>query len=168
MYSSGNPTNYANPIVDVHVRIDLNSGSGKFTLYKTSLCRIFPLEELVTSGIRLDPHLQDYELRDVQLICCEADADNLWLVPPPTLKKLTNLIKEESSIIARWEFTRQRPKTKEVALFINQTSGFYLEQDSNETATALHIPALHPQYFRVTSAGDVRMLEGTVSCNYWV
>ncbi|KAI5060462.1 hypothetical protein GOP47_0024882 [Adiantum capillus-veneris] len=161
IYSSGNPTNFANPVLDAHVQIDLNTRSGKFMLYHTSLCSIYPMENLVESEVIDDSHLEDYDLEDVQLICCESDADNLWLVPPPTLRTLLNSMQEDFSIIARWEFSRQRPKTKELALFSNESSSFDLIKDSSDNLTGLLILDLHPQYFRITSTGEVRMLEGT-------
>ncbi|MCO5611380.1 hypothetical protein L7F22_065633 [Adiantum nelumboides] len=161
IYSSGNPTNFANPVLDAHVQIDLNTRSGKFTLYHTSLCSISSMEDLVESGVSSDSRLEDYDLEDVQLICCESDADNLWLVPPPTLRTLFSSMQDDFSIIARWEFSRQRPKTKEIALFSNESSSFSLFQDSSDNFTGLSISDLHPQYFRITSTGEVRMLEGT-------
>lgn len=129
------------------------------------------MEALVESGVGVDSHLEDYDLEDVQLICCEADADSFWLVPPPTIKTFENSMQGDFSIIARWEFNRQRPKTKEVAVFLNESSNFSINQDSDGNFTGLMIPELHPQYFRITSTGEVRMLEGTVSpqqvCSLW-
>lgn len=162
MYSSGNPTNVANPILNVHAQIDINTQSGRFMLYQTSLCHVFYMEDLVSSGFSPDLYLQQYELRDVQLICCGADADSPWFVSPPALKRLTDLVEKDFTVTARWDFSRQRPKTKEVASISSETFRSILDQDFNGTFIAFKVPELYPRYFRVTSAGEVRMLEGTI------
>ncbi|KAH7277309.1 hypothetical protein KP509_39G044800 [Ceratopteris richardii] len=161
IYSSGNPTNFANPVLDVHVQIELNTRNGRFNLYHTSLCTIYSMEDLADSGANSDSHLEDYDLDDVQLICCESNADRLWLVPPPTLQALLDSIQNDFSVIAEWSFYRQRPKTKELALFTNESSSVSVYFDASTNTTGLSVSNLHPQYFRISSTGEVYMLEGT-------
>ncbi|KAK1398972.1 piezo-type mechanosensitive ion channel-like [Heracleum sosnowskyi] len=42
MYSSGNPTNIANPINDAVVQFDIKTDGGRLTLYQTTLCERIP------------------------------------------------------------------------------------------------------------------------------
>jgi len=83
MYSSGNPTNIANPIKDVSAQIDIKTGGGRLTLYQNSLCRCLSWEDILAAGYNLDPdgYLKTYNSEDIQLICYQADANTYWSVP---------------------------------------------------------------------------------------
>ncbi|KAA8545063.1 hypothetical protein F0562_019838 [Nyssa sinensis] len=118
MYSSGNPTNIANPIEDASVRIDLKTVGGRLTLLETTLCEKLSWDEL-DAHVDLDPqgYLTAYNEKDIQLICCQADASSLWLVPPVVRARFAQSLKWSMNIIFSWQFTRARPKGKEVVKY---------------------------------------------------
>ncbi|KAJ7571313.1 hypothetical protein O6H91_01G159100 [Diphasiastrum complanatum] len=167
MYSSGNPTNIVNQILEVHTQIHVKAGGGSFSLYETRLCELPFMEEVRRSGFDLDPNgiLASYDIKDIQLICCQADADILWLIPPPTLQRMINLLDESSIIKSKWDFYRERPKTKETATYLQEISdstiGPQLQEVLKGTHSTFSIPDMYPRYFRVTGAGEARQLEGT-------
>lgn len=174
MYSSGNPTNIANPIKDASIRIDIKTVNGKLTLFETTLCKKSSWDEL-DSNIDLDTqgYLRAYNEKDIQLICCQADARSLWLVPPVVQASYMKSLRWSMDIIFTWQLTRDRPKGKEVVTYelIVQDEDLptYLEvmEVLNGTANSFRIHNVYPRYFRLTGSGDVRFLEESV-CFFFV
>ncbi|KAF3454410.1 hypothetical protein FNV43_RR04857 [Rhamnella rubrinervis] len=169
MYSSGNPTNIANPIKDASVRIDIKTVSGRLTLFETTLCEKISWDEL-DARIDLDPkgHLTTYNEKDIQLICCQADSSALWLVPPVVQARYIKSLRWRMDIVFAWQFIRDRPKGKEVVKYELSVQDKDLPQSSrvmevlNGTANSFTIYNVYPRYFRVTGSGDVRFLENAV------
>ncbi|KAK7258817.1 hypothetical protein RIF29_24404 [Crotalaria pallida] len=169
MYSSGNPTNIANPIKDVSVRVDLNTVSGRLTLFETTLCEKISWEKLEARS-SLDPegYLNAYNGNDIQLICCQPDASTSWLVPPVVQARFIKSLKWGMDIIFYWQLTRDRPKGKEVVKYELTVQEHDLPESSevtevfNGTSNSFTVFSIYPRYFRVTGSGDVRSLEQTV------
>lgn len=169
MYSSGNPTNIANPIKDASVRIDIKTVSGRLTLFETTLCEKIPWDEL-DARIDLDPkgQLTTYNEKDIQLICCQADSSALWLVPPVVQARYIKSLRWRMDIVFSWQFIRDRPKGKEVVKYELSVPDKDLPQSSrvmevlNGTANSFTIYNVYPRYFRVTGSGDVRFLQNAV------
>jgi len=163
MYSSGNPTNIANPIKDVSAQIDIKTGGGRLTLYQNSLCRCLSREDILAAGNNLDPdgYLKTYNSEDIQLICYQADANTYWSVPPSTVKSLMKFVYEE------FEFTRERPKGKEVVKYnpTKSVNSSGLLDVLNGTSNAVSVFDIYPRYLRVTGSGEVHMLEQTEDIN---
>ncbi|KAJ6682941.1 hypothetical protein OIU74_021070 [Salix koriyanagi] len=169
MYSSGNPTNIANPIKDASIRIDIKTLSGRLTLFETTLCEKISWDEL-DSHDDLDPqgYLSEYNEKDIQLICCQADASTLWHVPPVVQTRYMRSLRLNMDIIFSWQLTRDRPKGKEVVRYelIVQDEDLptYSEvmEVLNGTTNSFRIFNVYPRYFRVTGSGEVRLLEQSV------
>ncbi|XP_027349564.1 piezo-type mechanosensitive ion channel homolog [Abrus precatorius] len=169
MYSSGNPTNIANPIKDASARVDIKTSSGRLTLFETTLCEKISWEQL-EARTSLDPldYLSEYTEKDIQLICCQSDASTLWLVPPIVQDRFIKSLGGNMDITFSWEFIRDRPKGKEVVKYELTV----LEQDLpkssqvtevfNGTSNSFTVFNIYPRYFRVTGSGDVRSLEQSV------
>ncbi|KAK9292746.1 hypothetical protein L1049_020726 [Liquidambar formosana] len=170
MYSSGNPTNIANPIKDASVRIDVKTVGGRLTLFETTLCKKLSWDEL-DGYVNLDPqgYLSAYNEKDIQLICCQADASTMWLVPLVVQARFTQSLKWGMDIIFSWQFTRDRPKGKQVVKYELSVQDQDLPKPSevmevlNGTANSFMIYNIYPRYFRVTGSGEVRSLEQEVN-----
>ncbi|XP_015570622.2 piezo-type mechanosensitive ion channel homolog [Ricinus communis] len=169
MYSSGNPTNIANPIKEASIRSDIRTTSGRLTLFETTLCEKISWDE-VGSHIDLDPqgYLRAYDKKDIQLICCQADASSPWLVPPVVQARYMESLRWSMDIIFSWQLTRDRPKGKEVVRYELSVQGEDLPTYSevmavlNGTTNSFRIYNVYPRYFRVTGSGEVRLLEELV------
>lgn len=171
MYSSGNPTNIANPIKDARVQIDIQTMSGKLTLYQTTLCEKLRWDQL-KSDTNLDPHgyLDTFNKIDIQLICCQADASTMWLVPDVVQRRFGQSLDwgMDMEISFIWVLTRDRPKGKEVVKYEQIVEPQDLPKPSdvqkvfNGSADRFRIYNLYPRYFRVTGSGDVRPFEQEV------
>ncbi|OIW17512.1 hypothetical protein TanjilG_22624 [Lupinus angustifolius] len=169
MYSSGNPTNIANPIKDASARLDINTVSGRLTLFETTLCEKISWEKLV-ARTSLDPegYLNAYNEKDIQLICCQPDASTSWLVPPVVQARFTKSLRWDMEIIFSWQFTRDRPKGKELVKYELTIEDRDLPESSevtevfNGTSNSFTVFNIYPRYFRVTGSGDVRSLEQSV------
>ncbi|XP_044976085.1 piezo-type mechanosensitive ion channel homolog isoform X2 [Hordeum vulgare subsp. vulgare] len=117
IYSSGNPTNIANPIIDVSVKIDIKALGGRLTFFQTTACEKIPWKYLKAYN-DVDPldYLGAYNVEDIQLICCQPDASTMWLVPPPVQSRFVRSLEETEMIfgkmelILNWDFLRARPK----------------------------------------------------------
>lgn len=171
MYSSGNPTNIANPIKDARARVDIKTISGKLTFFETTLCEMISWENLHVLE-RLDPHgyLSSYDEKDIQLICCESDANTRWLVTPVVQTRfIKSLNRGDIEITFSWQFTRDRPKGKEVVKYDLTLQDEDLPKSSeivevfNGTSDSFKVLNAYPRYFRVTGSGEVRLLEQMVS-----
>ncbi|KAL2345732.1 hypothetical protein Fmac_007017 [Flemingia macrophylla] len=169
MYSSGNPTNIANPIKDASARVDIKTSSGRLTLFETTLCEKIPWEKL-EARTSLDPHgyLSSYNEKDIQLICCQSDASKLWLVPPIVQARFIESLRWNMDITFSWEFIRDRPKGKEAVKYELGVQEQDLPTSSevtevfNGTSNSFAVFNIYPRYFRVTGSGDVRSLEQSV------
>lgn len=170
MYSSGNPSNIANPIKDASVQIDLHALGGRLSLFQTTLCKKISWDE-VDAHVNLDPHgyLSEYNKQDIQLICCQADASTSWLVPPVVQNKFSQSLQRSMKFVFSWQFTRNRPKGKEVVKYDLHIHEHDLPRPVevmgvlNGSVSTLRIRNVYPKYFRVTGSGDVRLLEQEVS-----
>ncbi|KAJ9131516.1 hypothetical protein P3X46_035171 [Hevea brasiliensis] len=169
MYSSGNPTNIANPIKEASIRIDIRTNSGRLTLFETTLCEKISWDE-IGSHTDMDPggYLRAYDEKDIQLICCQADGSTLWLVPPVVQAGYMNSLRWSMDIIFSWQLTRDRPKGKEVVRYElivrDEDLPTYSEIMAvlNGSANSFRIHNVFPRYFRVTGSGEVRFLEDLV------
>ncbi|KAK1319859.1 hypothetical protein QJS10_CPB04g00743 [Acorus calamus] len=167
MYSSGNPTNIANPIKDASVQIDITTLGGRLTLYQTTLCEKYDWEQLdARSKLDRQRYLEPYNVKDIQLICCQADASTLWLVPPAVQERFGKFFYQDMNIIFMWVFTRDRPKGKEIVKHQvpvqDPPSPSEVEEVLNGKASSFNIFNVYPRYFLVTGSGEVRYLEQTV------
>ncbi|CAB4322099.1 unnamed protein product [Prunus armeniaca] len=168
MYSSGNPTNIENPIKDASVQVDIKTASGRLSLYQTTLCKKLQWDTL-NSDVNLDPkgYLDTYNQKDVQLICCEADASTLWLIPNVVQTRFIQSLDWEThmDISFTWVLTRGRPKGKEVVKYERSVDPQDLPKQSdvqqvlNGSINSFRIYNVYSRYFRVTGSGDVRPLE---------
>lgn len=171
MYSNGNPTNIANPIKDASVQIDLKTMGGRLTLYQTTLCEKLPWEKLNSIiASDLQRYLDGYNPSDIQLICCQADASVLWLVPGVVQIKFIQTLglNSDMDITFSWVLTRNRPKGKEVVKYENTVDLSDLPKPSdiqkvlNGSTDRFRINNIYSRIFRVTGSGDVRLVEQQV------
>ncbi|XP_031401099.1 piezo-type mechanosensitive ion channel homolog isoform X1 [Punica granatum] len=174
MYSSGNPTNIANPIKDASVQVDIRTVAGKLTLYQTTLCEKLPWGNLSSNlDHDLDPkgYLDTFDKNDIQLICCQSDASSLWLVPEVVRLRFVQSLQwdPDMGISFSWVLNRDRPKGKELVRYDRPVSTEDLPQrwDVMEVLNGSHnsfrIYNVYPRYFRVTGSGEVRPLEQEVN-----
>ncbi|XVE77731.1 hypothetical protein DITRI_Ditri13aG0086100 [Diplodiscus trichospermus] len=177
MYSSGNPTNIANPIKDASFQTDISTGGGRLTLYQTTLCEKLQWDRL-SSDVNLDPlnYLDTYNKNDIQLICCQADASVLWLVPDVVQRRFVQSLDwdVEMSITSTWLLWRERPKGKEFVKYEKPVDSKDLPERSdvqkvlNGSTNGFRIYNLYPRYLRVTGSGEVRPLEQEVhDTSFW-
>ncbi|CAJ1969169.1 unnamed protein product [Sphenostylis stenocarpa] len=172
MYSSGNPTNIANPIKDATFQVDIKTVSGRLNLYQTTLCERLRWD-LLDSNVNPDPfgYLDTYNKNDIQLICCQADASTLWLVPRVVRTRLIQSLEwnTDMEIFFTWILSRDRPKGKEVVKYEKTVDPQYLPTQSdvqmvlNGSINSFRIYNVYPRYFRLTGSGDVRPLEEDIS-----
>ncbi|CAL4963575.1 unnamed protein product [Urochloa decumbens] len=172
IYSSGNPTNIANPIIDVSIKIDIKALGGRLTLFKTTACEKIPWKYLKAYG-DVDPlgYLGAYNVDDIQLICCQPDASTMWLIPPPVQSRFIQSLEKElpfekMELILNWDFLRARPKGKELVRYESPIehcpSVDDVKQVLNGTTKSFSIIDAYPRYFRVTGSGEVRRLEAAI------
>lgn len=160
MYSSGNPTNIANPINDAQFQFDVKTSGGRLTLYQTTLCERIPWNSLNAD----DPqHYFDlYNVVDIQLICCQADASTLWLVPDVVQKQFIQSLYNEMDMKFSWLLTRDRPKGKETVKYEKNVDPSNLPTPSevegvlNGSLSSFRVNNIYPRFFRVTGSGEVR------------
>ncbi|KMZ74336.1 hypothetical protein ZOSMA_12G00200 [Zostera marina] len=166
MYSSGNPTNIENPIMDVSAQIDMKSGSGRLTLYQTSICEMLQWE-YIESESYLDPnnYLDTYNAKDIQLICCQGDASTGWSVPQVVQARFMKSLNKDMEIIFYWVFRRDRPKGKEVVKYestlqsLKQSEVEEIKMALNGTTDRFNIYGIYHRYFRLTGSGEIRFTE---------
>uniref|UniRef100_A0ACD5VI83 Uncharacterized protein n=1 Tax=Avena sativa TaxID=4498 RepID=A0ACD5VI83_AVESA len=173
IYSSGNPTNIANPIIDVSVKIDIKALGGRLTFFQTTACEKIPWKYLKSYN-DVDPldYLGAYNVDDIQLICCQPDASTMWLVPPPVQSRFVRSLEETEKIfgvmelILNWDFLRARPKGKELVKYESPVeqcpSVDDVKQVLNGSVHSFRITDAYPRYFRVTGSGEVRRLESSI------
>lgn len=172
MYSSGNPTNIANPINDASVQFDIKTDGGRLTLYQTTLCQRIQWDKIKNVS-NLDPngYLDAYDNNDIQLICCQADASSLWLVPDVVQKKFVQSLSSSMEIRFSWVLTRDRPKGKELVKYekpvepVDLPKAWEIEQVLNGSTDRFRTYNLYPKFFRVTGSGEVRAFEQEVYCS---
>lgn len=177
IYSSGNPTNIANPIIDVSVKIDVKALGGRLTFFKTTACEKIPWKYLKAYN-DVDPldYLGAYNVDDIQLICCQPDASTVWLIPPPVQSRFiqslekTEMLFGKMELILNWDFLRARPKGKELVKYETPIehgpSVEDVKQVLNGTTNSFSIIDAYPRYFRVTGSGEVRRLEAAVCSKF--
>ncbi|KAJ7977462.1 piezo-type mechanosensitive ion channel-like [Quillaja saponaria] len=168
MYSSGNPTNIANPIKDASIQVDIRTVSGRLNLYQTTLCEKIPWDK-INSDVNLDPHgyLDTYNKNDIQLICCQPDASSLWLVPVVVRARFVQSLDWDTDmyITFTWVLSRDRPKGKEVVKYESTVNSWDLptrldvQKVLNGSLNSFRIYNVYAKYFRVTGSGEVRLLE---------
>ncbi|KAG9157001.1 hypothetical protein Leryth_009041 [Lithospermum erythrorhizon] len=166
MYSSGNPTNIANPINDASVQFDIKTKAGRLTLYQTSLCERQPWDE-INFNEDLDPegYLSSYNGDDIQLICCQSDSNSLWLLPDVVKNRFIQSLNSSMDMKFSWVLTRDRPKGKEVVKYERSVELQDLPQSSEVedvirgSVSSFRVHNIYPRYFRVTGSGDVRKFE---------
>ncbi|KAF5762910.1 putative Piezo family protein [Helianthus annuus] len=166
MYSSGNPTNIANPINDASVQFHIKTNGGRLLLYETTLCAITPWNVL-KSYTNLDPndYLDSYNVDDIQMICCHADAVSRWIIPDAIQTTFIQSLDVEMDMKFSWVLTRDRPKNKEVVKYEQniQRSDLpdpsELKQVLNGSSDSFRTNNTYPRYFRVTGSGDVRLFD---------
>ncbi|KAK3164410.1 hypothetical protein QOZ80_1AG0017640 [Eleusine coracana subsp. coracana] len=173
IYSSGNPTNIANPIIDVSVKMDVKALGGRLTFFKTTACEKIPWKYLKAYN-DVDPldYLGAYNVDDIQLICCQPDASTMWLIPPPVQSRFIQSLEEtemlfgKMELIFNWDFLRARPKGKELVKYESPIEHCPSVDDVkrvlNGTANSFRIVDAYPRYFRVTGSGEVRRLEAAI------
>ncbi|KAI3732422.1 hypothetical protein L1987_63627 [Smallanthus sonchifolius] len=166
MYSSGNPTNIANPINDASVQFHIKTNGGRLMLYETTLCAITPWNAL-KSYANLDPHnyLDSYNVDDIQMICCHSDAISWWIVPDVIRTRFIQSLDMKIDMKFSWVLTRDRPKNKEVVKYEQNIQRSDLPDPSelehvlNGSSNSFRINNTYPRYFRVTGSGDVRLFD---------
>ncbi|KAI7983245.1 hypothetical protein LOK49_LG15G00399 [Camellia lanceoleosa] len=166
MYSSGNPTNIANPVKDASFQLDIKTSGGRLTLFRTTLCERISWDKLKTVD-NLDPHgyLDIYDKSDIQVICCQPDASILWLVPDVVINRFIQSINGSMDIIFTWVLSRDRPKGKELVKYENPVDPSNIPNQSEVeevlrgSTNNFSIANIYPRYFRVTGSGDVRLFE---------
>ncbi|KVI12497.1 Piezo family [Cynara cardunculus var. scolymus] len=142
---------------------DIKTESGKLMLYQTTLCAITPWTEF-NSSVVLDPHgyLESYNVNDIQLICCQADANSLWLVPDVIQSRFSQSLDKGMDMKFSWVLARDRPKNKEVVMYGQNLVPSDLPDPSQVrqvlegSSNSFRINNTYPRYFRVTGSGDVR------------
>ncbi|CAA0832071.1 Piezo-type mechanosensitive ion channel homolog [Striga hermonthica] len=171
MYSSGNPTNIANPINDASFQFDIKTDGGRLTLYQTTLCERIAWNQL-NMNVDLDPehYLDSYNVNDIQLVCCQADASNLWLVPEVVQRQFIKSLNGGSMDMKfSWVLTRDRPKGKETVKYERSVDPLDLPMSSevegvlNGSLSSFTIFKIYPRFFRVTGSGEVRPFEQEVN-----
>ncbi|KAL2507716.1 Piezo-type mechanosensitive ion channel-like protein [Forsythia ovata] len=170
MYSSGNPTNITNPINDASVQFDIRTKGGRLTLYQTTLCEKLSWVQL-NANVDLDPHdyLDSYNVNDIQLICCQADASTLWLVPDLVQRRFIQSLNSSMDMKFSWVLTRDRPKGKETVKYERSVDPSDLPEPSevegvlNGSISSFRVHNILPRYFRVTGSGEVRPFEQAVN-----
>ena len=141
------------------------------TLYQTTLCEKLPWD-IIDSDFDLDPHgyFDTYNKNDIQLICCQADASVLWLVPNVVQMRFIQSLDRDMDmdIIFTWVLTRDRPKGKEVVKYEKIVSPPDLPKQSdiqkvlNGSTNSFRIYNLYAKHLRVTGSGEVRSFEQEV------
>ncbi|XP_062086347.1 piezo-type mechanosensitive ion channel homolog isoform X1 [Humulus lupulus] len=183
MYSSGNPTNMANPIKDASVQVDIQTVIGRLTLYQTTLCETL-LWDKINYDVNLDhdtiDYLAAYNKNDIQLICCQADSNTRWLIPDVVQSKFIRSLDwdidmdDNMKMTFTWVLSRDRPKGKEVVKNTWSVDAPDLPERAdvqkvlNGSVNSFRINNVYPKFFRVTGSGDIRPLEienNTVSGN---
>ncbi|XP_051118716.1 piezo-type mechanosensitive ion channel homolog isoform X3 [Andrographis paniculata] len=171
MYSSGNPTNIANPINDASFQLGIKTTGGSLILYQTTLCERIAWDQQ-NANVDLDPnhYLDFYDVRDIQLICCQADASNLWIVPDVIQRHfLRSLNRGPMDIKFSWVLMRDRPKGKEMVKYERSVDEEDLPLPSevegvlNGSFRSFRINSIYPRFFRVTGSGEVRPFEQEIN-----
>lgn len=165
MYSSGNPTNIANPINDASFQFEIKTTGGRLILYQTTLCEIIPWDKVKSDDVDPQNSLESYNVNDIQLICCQADASTLWLVPAVVQKQFIQSLYGEMEMKVSWMLTRDRPKGKEKVKYDKSVDPSSLPKPSevegvlNGSSSSFRIYNIYPRNFRVTGSGEVRPVD---------
>lgn len=170
MYSSGNPTNIANPINDASFQLDIKTAAGRLTMYQTTLCERLGWDQL-NSNANLDPdhNLDSYNVNDIQFVRCKDDASTLWLVPEVAQRQFVlSLNTSCMNMKFSWVLKRDRPKGKETVKYERNIDPLDLPNPSevegvlNGSSRSFRIFNIYPRFFRVTGSGEIRPFEQEV------
>ncbi|XP_078441364.1 piezo-type mechanosensitive ion channel component [Wolffia australiana] len=163
IYSSGNPTNIENPILDARVQIDVKTDAGRLALYHTSMCQRVDYANIQAN---LDPDnlLNSYNVRDIQLICCQEDASSTWTVPAVVQNRFIGSIDFKMQLVFSWFLTRDRPKGKETVKYEVSCGSLCVNSSSvkdvlNGANVSFTIEDIYSRFFQVTGSGEVRLLK---------
>ncbi|XP_057780295.1 piezo-type mechanosensitive ion channel homolog isoform X2 [Salvia miltiorrhiza] len=165
MYSSGNPTNIANPINAASFQFEIKTTGGRLILYQTTLCEIIPWEKVKSSDVDPQNYLESYNANDIQLICCQADASSLWLVPGVVKKQFIPSLYVDMEMKFSWILTRDRPKGKEKVKYDKGVDPSSLPRASevegvlNGSWSSFRVYNIYPRNFRVTGSGEIRPVD---------
>lgn len=169
MYSSGNPTNIANPINDASFQFDIKTTGGRLILYQTTLCELIPWDKVKSDDLDPQHYLDSYNVNDIQLICCQADASTMWLVPGVVQKQfIQSLYSDLMDMKIAWILARDRPKGKEKVKYDKSVDPLYLPKPSevegvlNGSFSSFRVYNIYPRIFRVTGSGEVRPFDQEV------
>lgn len=171
MYSSGNPSNITNPINDASFQFNIKTDGGRSTLFQMTLCKRIAWDHVNATG-DLDPqyYLSSYNVNDIQLICCQADASTLWFVPDAVQKQFIQSLSTTSMDMKySWVLMRDRPKGKETVKYEKNVDPLDLPKASevegvlNGSFSSFRVHNIYPRFFRVTGSGEVRPFEQEVS-----
>lgn len=75
LFSTGNPTNYYNPIQDVRINVYLDTQEGTFPVYEAGARRRIDFYKPAENDF-----LAQFDVHEIQLVCCFSDADSIWQV----------------------------------------------------------------------------------------
>ncbi|KAG6429158.1 hypothetical protein SASPL_107200 [Salvia splendens] len=167
MYSSGNPTNIANPVNDASFQFEIKTNGGRLILYQTTLCEIIPWDKVQSNDVDPQNYLDSYNANDIQLICCQADASTLWLVPAVVQKQFIQSLYGGMEMKISWIVTRDRPKGKEKVKYDKSVDPSNLPDPSevervlngSSASSSFRIYNIYPRNFRVTGSGEVRPVD---------
>ncbi|XP_047959723.1 piezo-type mechanosensitive ion channel homolog isoform X1 [Salvia hispanica] len=167
MYSSGNPTNIANPVNDASFQFEIKTNGGRLILYQTTLCEIIPWDKVQSNDVDPQNYLDSYNANDIQLICCQADASTLWLVPAVVQKQFIQSLYGKMEMKISWIVTRDRPKGKENVKYEKSVDPSNLPDPSevervlngSSASSSFRIYNIYPRNFRVTGSGEVRPVD---------
>ncbi|XP_073309435.1 piezo-type mechanosensitive ion channel homolog isoform X2 [Primulina huaijiensis] len=171
IYSNGNPTNIANPINDASFQFDIKTVDGRLTLYQTTLCEKLLWNDF-NANVDIDPegYLSSYNVNDIQLVCCQADASTMWLVPDVVQKQFISSLNSSSMDIKfSWVLTRDRPKGKETVKYERSVDPSDLPKSSEVervlkgSFSSFRVYNIYPRYFRVTGSAEIRPFEQEVN-----
>ncbi|CAA6654163.1 unnamed protein product [Spirodela intermedia] len=163
IYSNVNPTNIENPIMDARVQIEIKTDGGRLTIYQTSMCEKIDYSD-IHSNLDPDNLLDSYNMRDIQLICCQEDASSSWLVPSVVQNRFIRSIDHKMQLIFSWVLTRDRPKGKETVKYESScgpqcTNSSSVKDVLNGTADSFRVEDIYSRFFQVTGSGEVRVLK---------
>ncbi|GBG87247.1 hypothetical protein CBR_g45306 [Chara braunii] len=160
MFSTGNPVNVPNPVIDVKLTVSLYTDKGTFPLYQGGKRR------LIKAGWKPpnDTWLHRFEKENIQLICCYPDSDTVWQLPRPVQNSLASFVNNNTTLQVLWEFIRELPLGKEMIMNdLEAATGEGLDEKIvgvlSGTLGAADFPALYPKYWRLPGIGKAKALE---------
>ncbi|KAK4716283.1 hypothetical protein R3W88_014621 [Solanum pinnatisectum] len=122
---------------------------------------MIPFNQL-NDDLNLDPngYLYAYNINDIQLICCQPDANTLWLVLYVVQRRFVPSL-QDIEVKCSWVRTRDRPKGKKVVKYertldpVDSPKPWEVKKVLNST-NSFRAYNLYPRYIRVTGSWEVR------------